>query len=49
MAYRKGEFPEEFERLCAMPLKPVHSLRFKRDCLAAWERRVVEGFAPTPT
>lgn len=44
--YRKGEFPEAFERLCAMSIKPVASLRFKRDCLAAWERRVAEGFAP---
>lgn len=46
MAYRKGEFPEAFERLCAMSIKPVSSLRFKRDCLAAWERRVAQGFAP---
>ncbi|WP_101721062.1 hypothetical protein [Eggerthella timonensis] len=44
--YRKGEFPEAFERLCAMSIKPVASLRFKRDCLAAWERRVAEGFSP---
>lgn len=44
--YRKGEFPEAFERLCAMSIKPVASLRFKRDCLAAWERRVAQGFAP---
>lgn len=46
VAYRKGEFPEAFERLCAMSIKPVRSLRFKRDCLAAWERRVSQGFAP---
>lgn len=46
IAYRKGEFPEAFERLCAMSIKPVSSLRFKRDCLAAWERRVAQGFAP---
>lgn len=44
--YRKGEFPEAFERLCAMSIKPVKSLKFKRDCLAAWERKVAEGFAP---
>ena len=44
--YRKGEFPEAFERLCAMSIKPVASLRFKRDCLAAWERRVAQGFQP---
>lgn len=46
VAYRNGEFPEAFERLCAMSIKPVSSLRFKRDCLAAWERRVAQGFAP---
>lgn len=46
VAYRKGEFPEAFERLCAMSIKPVAALRFKRDCLAAWERRVAEGFEP---
>ena len=46
MAYRKGEFPEAFERLCAMSIKPVRSLKFKRDCLAAWERRIAEGFDP---
>lgn len=46
VAYRKGEFPNAFERLCAMSIKPVSSLRFKRDCLAAWERRVAQGFAP---
>lgn len=43
--YRKGEFPEAFERLCSMSIKPVASLRFKRDCLAAWERRVAQGFS----
>lgn len=46
VAYRRGEFPEAFERLCAMSIKPVSSLRFKRDCLTAWERRVAQGFAP---
>lgn len=45
-AYRKGEFPDAFERLCAMSIKPVKSLKFKRDCLTAWERRVAEGFGP---
>lgn len=44
--YRKGEFPEAFERLCAMSIKPVASLRFKRDCLGAWKRRVAQGFSP---
>lgn len=44
--YRRGEFPEEFERLCAMSIKPVASLRFKRSCLAAWEKRVAEGYLP---
>lgn len=43
--YRKGEFPEAFERLCSMSIKPVASLRFKCDCLAAWERRVAQGFS----
>ena len=44
--YRRGEFPEGFERLCAMSIKPVASLRFKRSCLAAWEKRVAEGYLP---
>lgn len=44
--YRKGEFPEAFERLCAASLKPVTSLRFKRDCRAAWRRQVESGFSP---
>ena len=35
VAYRKGEFPEAFERLCAMSIKPVSSLRFKRCLLRA--------------
>lgn len=46
VAYRKGEFPEAFERLCALSIKPVASLKFKRDCLVAWKRRVAEGFTP---
>lgn len=46
--YRRGEFPEEFERLCAMSIKPVASLRFKRSCLAAWEKRVAEGLPAGP-
>ena len=29
-----------------MSIKPVKSLAFKRDCLAAWERKVAEGFGP---
>ena len=44
--YRKGEFPEAFERLCSMSLKPVASLRFKRDCRAVWQRKVESGFEP---
>ncbi len=44
--YRKGEFPEAFERLCAMSIKPVASLGFKRDCLTAWKRRMAQGFTP---
>lgn len=42
--YRKGEFSKPFERLCDMSLKPVSSLKFKRDAYAAWERRLAEGF-----
>ena len=45
-AYRKGEFPEAFERLCELSLKPVESLAFKRDCFGLWRRRVDEGYAP---
>ena len=44
--YRRGEFPKEFERLCAMSIKPVASLGFKRSCLAVWEKRVAEGYLP---
>lgn len=29
-----------------MSIKPVASLRFKRSCLAAWEKRVAEGYLP---
>lgn len=43
---RRGEFPKEFERLCAMSIKPVASLGFKRSCLAVWEKRVAEGYLP---
>lgn len=44
--YRKGEFPEPFERLCSISLKPVTSLSFKRDCLKAWNARVASGYEP---
>ena len=44
--YRKGEFPEAFERLCSMSLKPLTSLAFKRDALKAWKAKVVAGFDP---
>lgn len=40
------EFPEDFERLCAMSLKPIVALSFKRDCLDAWNHRVDEGYSP---
>lgn len=46
IAYRKGEFPEAFEKLCQMSIKPVSSLRFKRDCLAAWKRQLESGYEP---
>lgn len=29
-----------------MSIKPVASLRFKRSCLAVWEKRVAEGYLP---
>lgn len=29
-----------------MSIKPVASLGFKRSCLAAWEKRVAEGYLP---
>lgn len=44
--FRKGEFPEAFERLCAISLKPLASLKFKRDCLKAWKAKVASGFEP---
>lgn len=44
--FRKGEFPEPFERLCAISLKPLTSLKFKRDCLKAWKAKVASGFEP---
>ena len=44
--YRKGEFPEKFERLCAMSLKAITSIKFKRDCLKAWNRQIASGFTP---
>ena len=44
--YRAGEFPESFERLCAISLKPLTSLKFKRDCLKAWKAKVASGFEP---
>lgn len=40
------DFPEDFERLCAMSLKPVVALSFKRDCFDAWNHRVQEGYSP---
>lgn len=45
-AYRKGEFPEPFEKLCQMSIKPVSSLKFKRDCLTAWKRQLENGYEP---
>ena len=44
--YRKGEFPEAFERLCSLSLKPLTSLAFKRDALKAWKAKVAAGFDP---
>lgn len=45
-AFRKGEFTKAFEELCEMSLKPVSSLKFKRDCLKAWKAKVASGFEP---
>ena len=42
--FQQGEFPEPFESLCARSIKPVSSLKFKRDALAAWNRRLAEGY-----
>ena len=44
--FRKGEFPEAFERLCAISLKPLTSLKFKRDCLKVWKAKAASGFEP---
>ena len=44
--FSKGEFTGSFERLCEMSLKPVSSLKFKRDCFEAWKRKVADGFTP---
>ncbi|WP_165249010.1 helix-turn-helix domain-containing protein [Adlercreutzia sp. ZJ141] len=45
-AFRKGEFTESFEKLCEMSIKPVSSLKFKRDCFKAWKRKVADGYTP---
>ena len=45
-AFRKGEFTEPFEELCKMSIKPVSSLKFKRDCFEAWKRKVADGYTP---
>lgn len=29
-----------------MSLKPVSSLKFKRDCFEAWKRKVADGYTP---
>lgn len=44
--FHKGEFPDAFERLCTISLKPLTSLKFKRDCLKAWKAKVASGFEP---
>ena len=45
-AFRKGEFTDSFEELCEMSIKPVSSLKFKRDCFEAWKRKVADGYTP---
>ena len=44
-AGRMPEFPDDFERLCSMSLKPIVAIKFKRDCLDAWNHRVDEGYS----
>lgn len=44
--YKRGEFNKLFEELCDMSLKPITSLKFKRDSFAAWQRKIEEGFEP---
>lgn len=41
-----SSFPDEFERLCAMSLKPIVAIGFKRDCYEAWKHRIDEGYTP---
>lgn len=43
---KRKAFPQEFEDLCAISLKPVKALAFKEDCLKAWEARIQEGYTP---
>lgn len=45
--FEKGEFSLEFEELCKLSLKPVVSIKFKRDCNDAFKKRVEEGYHPT--
>lgn len=41
--FDKGEFSKSFELLCEMSIKPVSSLKFKRDAYVAWKRRLADG------
>lgn len=43
---RASSFPDDFERLCAMSLKPIVAIGFKRDCYEAWKHRIDEGYTP---
>ncbi|WP_276666774.1 helix-turn-helix domain-containing protein [Senegalimassilia anaerobia] len=43
---RMDGFPEEFEELCALSIKPIVALRFKEDCYEAWKVRCEEGYTP---
>lgn len=43
---RKEVFPQDFEELCGMSLKPIVALSFKRDCFDAWNARIEEGYSP---
>lgn len=37
-------FPDEFERLCSMSLRPIVAIKFKQDCFDAWNHRIGEGY-----
>ena len=40
------QFPEPFERLCKLSIKPVKALSFKQACYESWRKRLMEGYLP---